>query len=230
MFPTDVIYIEGKPTEGKVYDMLMRMKDRDKLMADFIIDKMDKMKKSNPEQKALVIMNYRHAYKKPVPNSSDNTGIFLEEKYPGKVANIFINNYITTDKKPLQDGKWDAAFQLLGINDTGFNLDGSPFGKDNFDHWAFENDNTYKTMFDGFVFYQPIEEFKLGVGVPGFMEDGFFEQAVMQQEMYNKVLFTYQKKEIPPVDKEWLKKLNDIQINSVPHLTEMKEAIEKWLK
>lgn len=231
MYPTDIIYVEGQPTEEKVKNMMMtRMIKRDELMGDYIIEKFASMKKVNPNQKALVIMNYRHAYKKIVPKSSDNTGIYLAETYPGKVANILINNYNTFKKEALQEGKWDAAFKATDIKDTGFSFDGSPFGEDYFDHWTFENDNTYKMMFDGFVFYRPLQEFTLAIGLHGFMEDGFFEEAVTETEMYEKILSGIQKREPSPVDKEWLKRLNNIQINPIPNLDSIKQSINRWLE
>ena len=60
-------------------------------------------------------------------------------------------------------------------------------------------------MFDGFVFFQPIEKFKLSVGLPGFMEDGFFEEAVKEEGMLNKVLYGLRKLDVPPVDENRFK-------------------------
>lgn len=231
MYPTDVIYVEGETTEENVMDMIMtRMQYRDKLMGDFIIDKFNELKKSNPKQKALVIMNYRHAYKHVLPQSSDNTGIYLEKAYPGKVANVLINTYHTSKNTPLQDGKWDAAFKAKGIEDAGFSFAGSPFGEDSFDHWTFPNDEIYKTMFDGFIFFRPISDFKLVNGLPGFMDDGFLEEAVLETELYNKAFARITKREAPPVDKEKLMKLNQTQVNTVPDLDKIGESIDKWLK
>lgn len=125
MFPTDVIYIEGEPTEEKVLDMIMtRMIKRDELMGAYIIEKFNQMKNSNPSQKALIVMNYRHAYKRAIPKSSDNTGIYLAKEYPGKVANILINTYNIFQNMPLQQGKWDAAFKATSIENTGFGSNG----------------------------------------------------------------------------------------------------------
>jgi hypothetical protein len=36
----------------------------------------------------------------------------------------------------LQDGKWDAAFAVLGYPSLGFDFQGSPFGSDEFDYFA----------------------------------------------------------------------------------------------
>ena len=123
MYPTDILYVEGKPTEDKVKDMIMtRMIKRDELMAAYIIEKFNSMKKINPKQKALVIMNYRHAYKKEVPRSADNVGIYLDREYPGRVVNILINNYNAFKKMPLRRvcflsaaRRVQAGYRLTGI-------------------------------------------------------------------------------------------------------------------
>ncbi len=126
-------------------------------------------------------MNYRHAYKKTLPGGPENnTEALLATVYPGKVANVLINTYDAENGKPFCDGKWDAAFKAVGLKSAGFDLGNTPFGADGFDHWVFETDEKYGTMFDGFVFYLPIEELLLAVGLPGLMEDGFFEEAVRE--------------------------------------------------
>ena len=231
MYPTDIMYVEGEPTEEKVLDMMMKAGQRDSLQGYFIIEKFNEMKNENPKQKALVIMNYRHAYKEKTSNGVDNVGMFLARAYPGKVANVFINVYDMNKRdRALQDGKWDAAFKATNKEDVGFDFRGSPFGHDRFDHYGFETDRNYADMFDGFVFYQPIEKFQIAVGLPGFMEDGFFEEAVKEEGLYNKVLFSLRKMDIPPVDEERLRYLNDMHIEPIPNLDAIKSSIDKWLK
>ena len=232
MYPTDVIYIEGEPTEEKVQDMIMNsMIYRDSLMAEFIIDKFNCMKNNNSGQKALVIMNYRHAYKEKTSDGVDNTGMFLSRKYPGQVANVLINPYdIVRGKQGLQNSKWDAAFKTVEIENAGFDFSGSPFGNDHFDHYVNKTDKNYADMFDGFVFYQPIEKFQIAVGLTGFMDDGFFEEAVKEEAMYNKVMYGLRKMDAPPVDEERFRYYNDMHITPVENLDDIKASIDKWLK
>ena len=230
MYPTDIMYVEGELTEEKVLSMLMNTASRDSLMAAFIIEEFNVMKKVNLRQKALVIQNYRHAYKEKTSNGVDNTGMFLAMEYPGKVANVLINTHdLARNNRLLQDGKWDAAFKVTEIEDTGFDFRGSPFGDDCFDHYV-ETNRNYADMFDGFVFFQPIEKFKLSVGLPGFMEDGFFEEAVKEEGMLNKVLYGLRKLDVPPVDETRFKSYNDIYIFPVENLDAVKSSIDKWLK
>jgi len=231
MYPTDMMYVESEPTEEKVLDMLMKTRQRDSLMGAFIIEKFNMMKESKPGQKALVVMNFRHAYKEKTSDGNDNTGMFLTREYPGKVANVFINTYDTFKQdRALQDGKWDAAFKALNKEDAGFDFRGSPFGDYNFDHYPSETNKNYADMFDGFIFYQPIEKFQIATGLPGFMDDGFFEEAVKMEGIYNKVVYSLRKMDIPPVNEERLRNFNDIHIEPLWKLDDIKNSIDKWLK
>ena len=234
LYPTDIWYMQGQPTAEKFRDLWdTKVKHRDSLMADYIIARFDELKQKNPRQKALVIMNYRHAFK-----IYNNVGRFLFDKYPDRVANVMINNVgfaevrsdNDVDFTALQDGKWDAAFRKTNKNNTGFNFKGSPFGKDNFDYFPwFEEELTYSEMFTGFVFYQPIEKFELTVGVPGMMDDGWLEKFFEQFKLFDQVLG----REIL-TDKNELKRYNDTHIFNIfdedELATMIKSQIQKWLK
>ncbi|MCL1934031.1 MAG: hypothetical protein FWF53_09520 [Candidatus Azobacteroides sp.] len=238
MYPTDILYVEGEETTDKYMGMLENAMVRDSLMADFIIDTFDQMKKDNPKSKALVIMNYRHAYRYDIAYDEGkmniNTGRFLFNKYPGRVANVRINGYNNIEKmEAVNDGKWDAAFQAVNLEDAGFNFNGSPFGDDRFEDWPYyKNDYTYKDMFTGFVFYMPIEKFELGMGVPYLMEDGFYDEYVKRDSLFNQALNKLRNvnDSIPSPDKNEIMKLNDTDISKLPTLDQVKASIQKWLE
>ena len=110
-------------------------------MADNFAAKFNEIQKSpGSQKKALVIMNYRHAFTHfrlerggKVKNIENMTG-FLLAAYPGKVANVMINGtglIIGSRDNPagataIQNGKWDAAFIVAGNPDRGFDFKGSP--------------------------------------------------------------------------------------------------------
>lgn len=137
---------------------------RDSIMADNIIStiRTDSLKKS------LTIMNYRHAYLTP-----GNCGYYLRRAFPGKVANVMINScsislpLLLTGKEiaiPIQQGRWDAAFEQAKDSAFAFSFKGSPFGKDAFDHfvlpWSSLNAKHYEDMFTGFIYYKsPVEQY-----------------------------------------------------------------------
>lgn len=166
-------------TEEKYREFNRTMRHRDRIMAKQITDKFDEIRQSGENRKkALVIMNYRHAFNDRFPwprgdniEGGDNTGRYLFEAYPGKVANVMINSMAiqvgNTDRKVIlrmiQNGKWDAAFEVADNRSVGFDFADSPFA----------TREKYQDVFTGFVFYKPLEEHRLAVGIPGVFDEGF---------------------------------------------------------
>ncbi len=187
--------------EGKTktdYDLHWEtiVKNRDKIMADRVEAKFREISKSRlKRKKALVIMNTRHAYK-----IGENTGAFLFEKLPGKVANVMLNKIAVDftgtkrdyDRRPrrflVQDGKWDTAFWILGNSPLGFNFKGSPFGKDKFDLHSYYTQYKYEDVFTGIIFYQPLDKHMIENNIPGYFDDEFkqvvLERAKLKDETY----------------------------------------------
>ena len=170
LYPTDLPF-NWKDMDSTTYkEFWDSIGVRDKMMADYIIAEMDTLHKySNKREKALVIMNYRHAFgnKFMYPDSvkPDNVGRYLFDKYPGKVANVLVNSIALTagrsdsdvDYGAIHKGKWDASFKVLNKDNIGFDFKNSSFGEDYFDTWIFtEHDYSYADVFNGFVFYKPI--------------------------------------------------------------------------
>jgi hypothetical protein len=160
---------------------------RDWVMADQVIKKFaDISQTAQPRKKALVIMNYRHAFndnfKYESGEKTDNTGRYIFEAFPGKVANVMINSVDllpgSNDQEsiitPISNGKWDAAFEIVGNLDLGFNLQGNPFGADYFDYFPFfKHGYKYQDVFTGFIFYKPLKEHKFLWGTPKLFADGY---------------------------------------------------------
>jgi len=179
--------------------------NRDSLMAVQVIDKYNKKLSGQKQSKALVIMNSYHGYGL-APNGrnyfSSTTG-YIMKALPGKVSNVMIN---TISMKylwafvPIQNGKWDAAFELAGEPYVGFTFTGSPFGDDHFDaRYLQVRGLTYKDVFTGFIFYSPISEQFSKNGFPFEFENSedklIKRGAVVDQqyvEMINRVI-KYQK-------------------------------------
>lgn len=145
---------------------------RDSIMADNIISTI----LSDSIRKSLIIMNYRHAYL-----TSGNCGNYVEQKFPGKVANVMINfgkaDLISAVLrpgnemiKPIQHGKWDVAFEQIEDSDFAFDFSESPFGEDRFDHFfvptSSVNNLQYQDMFNGFIYYKAPNEQYTSVGYP----------------------------------------------------------------
>jgi hypothetical protein len=113
--------------------------------------------------------------------------------YPGKVANVLINNVRilpgSTDNQAvigaIKEGKWDAAFVAVGNPSLGFDFRGSPFGADGFDYFAvpFPIGGTYQDVFTGFVFFKPLDEHRMSFGIPGLVDTKYAEEMVRRYQI-----------------------------------------------
>ncbi|RGM42835.1 hypothetical protein DWY72_00150 [Phocaeicola plebeius] len=242
-YPSDIYFETKNPINKekikKAYNQYNDYYQRDSLMADYIIRKINVMKSKNQKQKALIIMNYRHAFnpnyyrQKGVPEQ--NVGRFLFEAFPGQCANVLVNQFALTAihsdndiaVAPTQQGKWDAAFHHLGINDAGFNFSGTPFGKDEFDHDPRTCPGiTYQDVFTGFVYYRFIPEFRIVVGVPHIAEEGFADEYKKREAIYYEIHQT----ENPHEAQHDIWKLNEIEERSEDFLPNLMQPIQQWLK
>ena len=137
---------------------------RDSLMAVRVIETYKKVLSHEKRSKALVIMNTYHGYGL-APNGRNcfgSTTGYIMKALPGKVANVMMNTesmqYLWAFI-PVQKGKWDAAFRLLGNPAAGFSFAGSPFGEDHFDaRFAQIRGLNYKDVFTGFIFHTPLDK------------------------------------------------------------------------
>lgn len=151
-------------------------------------------------RKALVIMNYRHAFghsfEYPVGKKPNNVGRFLFNRYGSRVANVYINYLATVSVHSdndialgvIQDGKWDAAFKKAGIEDVGFDFEGSPFGEDSFDICPIKLPFMFKDVFTGFVFFLPLAKLRCAMGVPGTIDSVFAPESIRRHLLYSKIL------------------------------------------
>lgn len=120
----------------------------------------------------------------------DNTGRYLYEALPGRVANVLLVNLVpivatntVAVMAPVQGGVWDTAFQEAGNRRVGFDMAGSPFGADRFDLFLFDPTLAaryrYQDVFTGYVFDRPLDEQYPERGIPG-LYDGV-EQIVLER-------------------------------------------------
>lgn len=193
--PCDIESDWNRVTKDNYGQIQQQLGQRDKIMADNLVAKFNEIQKSpGSQKKALVIMNYRHAFTHfrlerggKVRNIENMTG-FLMAAYPGKVANVMINatgllmggRDNPAGATAIQNGKWDAAFTVAGNPSIGFEFKGSPFGDDAFDYFPFPIpvNYTYQDVFTGFVFYKPLSEHQMSFGVPGLLDPDFTTELV----------------------------------------------------
>lgn len=221
---------------------------RDSLMASYVIKTLDSLNKYSSKKKALVIMNYRHAFSKSYTKDR-NVGDYLFKKYKGKTANVYINYLASLNKVderdkekakmfqgpeqvPIQNGKWDASFKLAKKENVGFDFKNSPFGKDNFDIWqATKTDDKYEDVFTGFVYYLPLDKQVNSSGVKNFFINADFQQFINDWNLFDKVT---RKSEPRIYSKElengYKKDFETIRIRKYTDLEKYQEIINQWLK
>jgi hypothetical protein len=195
IYPAD-LEVNWEQLDKESYDNNVKAKfdKRDKIMADYIIEKFDAIQKSDFERKkALVIMNYRHAFAHQFKDL-DNVGSFLMDNYGSRVGNVMINSFtfssyrsdIDFDVVPIQNGKWAAAFKAVNKDDVGFDFQGNAFGNDHFDYWPYtKHKHIYSDVFDGMVFYKQTCEQKMVFGIPNLVDDSFLSEIKRRDQIVN---------------------------------------------
>ncbi|NOY76508.1 MAG: hypothetical protein GXO76_01430 [Calditrichaeota bacterium] len=202
---------------------------RDSIMAAQIIDTYDSLYAHSRRKKALIIMNYRHAFNDSFDPKAYNTGRFLFQKYRGRIANVLVNNYMVYTNPPysaIQRGKWDAAFQLASVDDIGFNLRNSPFGKDSFDYYPDKQNLTYQDVFTGMVFYKPLEKFKLVIGIPGIVNKTFLHELLRRE----KILWKIKGRRHTMSPDELMRYYNGKRSFKLSNLDKIKKEIHSWME
>lgn len=216
---------------------------RDSLIASNIITTFDNILKTSNRKKALVIMNFRHAFSKSLSNDGTiNVGEYLKRHYGNKFANVLINGIAFTTQiaksdvdKPktfqdlseilMQDGKWDASFQIANKENLGFDFQNSPFGNTYFDLWPYSKHNfNYQDIFTGFAFYLPIEKHRDSYGIKG-ITDGHEVEIYKKDSLMMKSL----RRELGTIDE--IKENSKVKVeNSYDDLAKMILIKNQWMK
>lgn len=214
-------------TKDEYNSFMDTINTRDSIIAKQIIDKYNKIIKTQKRKKALIIVNYRHGFTNirysEKGKKADNVGRYLKEKFGKKVANVLINDlYIDNNGNfhPYQNGKWDASFELLNKSNIGFDFKNSPFGKDNFDMYPVKNDLTYEKVFTGFIYSSPIDSFVFKKGVKNYMTKEF------EKEYIRRMVIAGYKPDIKndTIQRTW--KYNEKEW--CPNYDSVKNEIKKW--
>jgi uncharacterized RDD family membrane protein YckC len=170
---------------------------RDQTMASGIIAQFKALQSSSERrEKALVIMNYRHAFG-PIRDSHGhlrgNCAEFLFQEFPDRIANVLLNTNILL-MVPIQNGSWDLAFKEVGNQPIGFSFAKSPFGSDPFDYLPYpfwvKGRYDYADVFTGFVFLNPLDEQLEAPAIPGFYK-GFENEVVRRADVSQQQVAIY---------------------------------------
>ncbi len=191
MHPSDFSFEWSKIKSSEDYKKYYNNQGyRDSVMGINIAKKYDKLKK----KKALVIMNYKHAFLKShvfLNQHLHNTGEYLFNRYKNKVAGIYLMGLAIpkeNDYTIVQNGKWDYYLELLNKISIGFNLKNTPFGKADFDVIPPESNGKYtykyEDMFSGLIYYKPIKEHYLKTGWLNFASDDFLPELRRRTDIF----------------------------------------------
>ncbi len=157
-------------THEQFRTFLQMWEQKDLIMANNTLTELYKLfEGTDTRKKALIVFNAPHSY--AIDHGKRNNryaGQIIMERFPERVANIMFNRTKKGSDELTQNGKWDAAFAACGNKSIGFDLAGTPFGEDDFDlHPRCLNGKyKYKEVYDGFIFYKPVEEWVFGLGIP----------------------------------------------------------------
>jgi hypothetical protein len=197
LFPLDIIFDWNSMKYSEQYSMFDGMMEpqngfrpvieRNAIMGEHFVVAYEKAKYHNPnKKKALVILNTYHGYMR-IPKIISNpkeptiysTAEYIYKTYPNITKGILINGYsFSTISEFVAGGKWDAAFKIAGNKNIGFDMKNTPFGTTQFDMYNFggdfDNKERFEYLFDGFVFYKPIENFEIAIGIPDLFNDSSF--------------------------------------------------------
>jgi hypothetical protein len=244
LYPTDIIFSWDSIKCSEQYNMLADMQepqngfppviDRNMIMAQHFIGQYVENKHFNPnKKKALVIMNTYHGYTRipkflprPTEPSTYSTAEYIYKTFPNSTKGILING-LSNSGELVANGKWDAAYKFTGNKNVGFDLKNTPFGNTKFDMYNFgrsdyENVN-FDFIFDGFVFYEPIENFEVVVGIPGIFEDKAFVAEFYRRALMMKGVTI---EEIESYIEDWNIKTKKKKYNLDKYIIE----INKWLE
>ena len=241
-YPSDVEFDWSKVKNIKDYirEQDFEIEPRDSIMAYNIINRYEKIK-TKKNKKALIIMNYRHAFKINTISkgkSNKNTTKYLFDYFGKRATNILISPIIFIKQNNnyayslIQNGKWDASFKYLDIENVGFDFNKNVFSNDKFDMWPFNSTLKYKDVFDGFVFYRPIEEQKLVMGFPGLIPKDFEAEFLRRFEInqkYDKNISLLKKLENIEFRQAVINELNTKRVKEYPNLESLIKSRDKYL-
>jgi hypothetical protein len=251
LYPLDLIFEWGSIKCNEQYSMFMDMMEpqnnncpvinRNAIMGKhFIYAYLDAKYKHPNKKKALVIMNSYHGYTRipaylPCPTEpfTYSTAEYIYKTFPKITKGILINFYPTSGTiKLVAGGKWDAAFKVTGNKDVGFDLQDTPFGETTFDMYnfggkAYQSVN-FEDLFDGFIFYKPIESFELAVGIPKIFNDSLFVEEFYRRTAIDDNISIQEAKSSKETQR-FIKEKNVLKIEKIENLDKYISLINKWI-
>ena len=161
---------------------------RDSIMAVNFIDLYEKQIARTGKRKALLIQSFPHAINldlTPYGYEVRKTGSYIVEKYKEQVKIVAFNSmyfgaYNSHDNRLVDDGRWDAAFELTSCTPVGFDIKGTPFGVTQYKDMNGLNVQ-YEQLIDGIIFFTPFYDFQCTFGIPNVVDKEFFSEEFLHR-------------------------------------------------
>ena len=175
---------------------------RDSVMGNNAINLITKIDASGTKRKKyFIILNSAHAIKGIWGLGDFHTksaASFIFEKFGNRTANVLLNsesllNMNSTvsglpETLPILKGKLDAAFELLGVDDKGFDIKGSPLENQRFENFPMPDSSlTNEKVFTGFVFYKSFPRQEGVNGVPGLVDETFKPELIRRYKLWSEI-------------------------------------------
>jgi len=160
------------------------IQNRDLIMTNNLVDWYNKSLNKGIRAKALVIMNYRHAFMNKYwfdgqKTINPNFGVFLKSELGDKCTNVYLNAFAYTRifniPKKHANGRWDEAFKQM--NSVGISFKDSPFGEDRFELYPYVRTKIkWKNVFDHMIYYNNIKDHIYSYGMKGIVNEQFLDE------------------------------------------------------
>lgn len=214
---------------------------RDSVMGHNIIAYIGKHDGSSAKRKKyFVILNSAHATKGTWtlgPYKVKSATSYIFDKYPKRTANVLINFQSlltmssTTEQlpetSPILNGKLDAAFEFLGINDRGFDIKGSPLEKHRFENMSMEDSIlTNEEVFTGYVFYKSFPKHEHVNGIPGIIDIHFKSELLRRYKLWDQAT-NYNSTE--EENEQYLMEVNTLRIKNPEGLQSYWQQVMYWI-
>lgn len=206
---------------------------RDKEMATNFLRQYKRQQPLNGKRKALLITNQPHA----IDSKFNKNEAYIIRRSLGKdkVKIVCLNWFIMLENgaygtsaeqvELIDDGKWDAAFEMTGCRPVGFDIKNSPFGL--CPSWYWNDGSLWQDQADGFVFFTPYHQFTTVIGIEGYLDDN------CREEMQRRLNLLYSAGETPSNDlNEWIPYCNTVRrVQPYPQETKkhMDKQMSKWM-
>lgn len=192
LHPTDIGVDWDKVTNEEfiMQNVMMQQFVRDSVMTDNIM----KVINSNQgkRKKYFAILNSVHGtFQKTKIYGQPYVPVlwYLEKRYSGKIANVLINcqnprGQNLTKSEPMENGRIDAAFEYLSLDNVGFDFEGSPFADLKDRILEGYDDLTFGEKYTGFVFYGSIPNQVHQEGLEGLIDRKFAQEILRRSLLF----------------------------------------------